>query len=98
MKLGTCLFLGLFLLLGCEVSSPTVGAGGRVASCSECPDTTVCAAYIVMFDGPINYCKSIPDACIDDVSCDCLGEDVCEGSYDACDDVEEGVTCSCIDC
>lgn len=70
-----------------------------VPDCDHCdPSSQLCVQYAAWTVE--NHCVPIPPECKDDLSCDCMGSDVCVDPFNLCfDDPSQGsLSCECPAC
>jgi hypothetical protein len=72
--------------------------------CAYVPDCTKCASKgeVCVTEstkgGQVHHCVVVPPACEGKPTCACMGDSVCLGAFDVCNDGSEGITCGCTVC
>ena len=69
-----------------------------VSDCSKCaPKGEVCVTESTKA-GQVHHCVVVPPACNGKPTCECMGDSVCIGLFDVCNDEPTGIGCGCTTC
>ncbi len=73
--------------------------GGGEPNCGDlsCGGDEVCVTHVTQL-GLQFSCAPISEDCDGEATCGCMGEDVCTGAFNLCNDGDDGLSCGCPVC
>lgn len=69
----------------------------EVTNCDVCTRDQVCVSHVSR-GGSTHHCVPRPVECGNGATCECMGDSVCTGAFNACSDTNGAISCACPTC